>query len=55
MAEVRREKENDGKVCYDLVTPRPGNLPECRKDEPGINRAGSKPKARLLTPNTHNP
>lgn len=37
MTEVHREKENDGKVCGNLLTLRPENLPECRKDELGIN------------------
>lgn len=59
MTEVHREKQNDGKVWGNPVTSRPENLPECRKDELGINQASSKPKARLLTckpgENTHNP
>lgn len=46
MTEVHREKEKGEKVCYNLVTPRPENLPECRKDEPGISQASSKPKVR---------
>lgn len=45
MTEVNREKEkNTGKSGATFMTPRPENLPECRKDEPGINRASSKPK-----------
>lgn len=42
-----------GKSVATLVTPRPENLPECRKDELGINRASSKPKGPTSNMQAH--